>query len=127
MSCVHCLALAEQLAELKRELDQQRATRLDRAHLLAKRFGLPRQEGIILAALYHARGRVLSSDQLDEALPEAEDGLVRTRQNIHVRICNIRRKTGFAAIDTHHGVGWSITDLGRLVCDEALEARARAA
>jgi DNA-binding response OmpR family regulator len=122
MMCARCADLEYQLAELKRELNAGRVERLDQAYLIAQRHSLTRQEAIILTALYTARGRILSVNQLDEALPEAPDGLARSATNITVRIHNIRKKTSHSVIKNHHGSGWSITDLGRLLCDEALEA-----
>lgn len=127
MSCVQCLALAEQLAELKAEMAAARAGRLDEAYRISQHFGLPRQPAIVLAALYNARGRILTKEQVDEALPEAVDGMARSWPNLNVTIHHIRQKTGYSAIATARGLGWSITDLGRLLVDEALEARARAA
>lgn len=128
MSCLHCLALAEQLADLRFELQQQQERWNSNADLLAKRYRLSLHQSIILNQIYRANGRILSTDQLDEMLPESHDGLPRTRNHITVVLHHIRARLGGGVIFKNHwGQGWSITDLGRLLCDEALEARARAA
>ncbi|EJL36573.1 response regulator with CheY-like receiver domain and winged-helix DNA-binding domain [Caulobacter sp. AP07] len=85
------------------------------------------QPARVLAALYQAGGRILSRDYLlDEVLPRGSADACSSK-HLDVVICKIRRAAGFDAIQTHPGLGYSITDLGRLVCDEALEAQARAA
>ena len=78
MPCIQCLAMAEQLAELKAEIARARAERCDQAYLLGEHFGLTRQNAMALAALYAANGRVLTKDQIDEALPDPTDGMART-------------------------------------------------
>lgn len=127
MACLHCLALVEQLSDLKRELGRIRAAHHDQAYVLGRHLGLSRQNATALAALYRANGRVLTKEQLDEALPETADGLARTWDSLNVAIHRIRKKTSYASIDTYRNIGWAITDVGKLLCEEALEAHARAA
>lgn len=127
MSCLNCIELAEQLADLKAEVARARAGRYDQAHRIGEHFGLARQDATALAALYNAEGRILTKDQVDEALPETADGLARTWARLDVLIHHIRQKTGYAAITTHRTIGWSITDAGRQLVDQALESRGRAA
>lgn len=128
MTCLHCLALAEQLDDLRFELQQQKERWNNNADLLAKRYRLSLHQSIVLNQIYRANGRTLSIDQLDEMLPESRDGSPRTRNHITVILHHIRSRLGGGVIFKNHwGCGWSITDLGRLLCDEALESRAVAA
>ena len=128
MSCLCCQAKDDRIEVLEFELEQQKNRWNGNADLLAKRFRLSGHQAAILNQLYGANGRCLSADQLDAMMPEAADGLPRTRAHITVVLHHVRKRMGVGeVIKNHWGIGWSITDLGRLLCDEALEARARAA
>lgn len=123
--CPRCTDLERRIRQMEAERRRDRGVEIISA--LATRLNLTEQPARILAALYQANGRVLGRDfLLDEVLPVARVE-VRGGKCLDVLIWNIRRTAGFSAIQTHPGLGYSITDLGRLICDEALETRARAA
>lgn len=124
MSCPHCTALEEEVAYLKDELSLTKSK--DVVDRLRRRFQLSGQQATVLAAIYNAKGRCLQQWFLEEIAPPmlAPD---RGPKHMQVQICNIRNKVGKAAIETVWGAGYRITDLGRLLCDEALEAQVRAA
>jgi len=124
MTCPHCAALEEEIAYLKDELALTRSK--DVVDRLRRHFRLSGQQATVLAALYNARGRCLQQWFLEEIAPPVADK-ERQPKHMQVQICNIRNKVGKGAIETVWGAGYRITDLGRLLCEEALEARAMAA
>lgn len=123
-ACPHCAELEEQVAYLKRELALSLAE--DKLARLRRATGLSPTEVAVLLTLYEARGRFCPVYMLDEAGPvsRSED---RNLKHIDVRICRIRKKIGKDAIENSWGRGYRITDLGRLLVEEALESRAVAA
>lgn len=123
--CSRCAELEARLRQIEADGRRERGVRL--VAELASRLGLEDQPARVLAALYHANGRILSRNfLLDEVLPA---GRVETRTNksLDIVVWKVRRVAGFDAIQTHPGHGYSITTLGRLVCEEALERQAVAA
>jgi len=122
--CVRCEDLEEEVAYLRRELAIANAQ--DVTDRLRRHFRLSGQQATVLAALYNARGRNLTQDFLEDIAPPIH-GHDRQPKHMQVQICNIRNKVGRQAIETSYGAGYRITDLGRLLCDEALEVRSRAA
>jgi DNA-binding response OmpR family regulator len=124
MSCESCDALREEIAYLKGELALSLSE--DKVARLRRSTGLTPSEVKILLTLYEARGRFCAVYMLDEAAP-ATISNDRNLKHIDVRICRIRKKIGKACIENAWGLGYRISDVGRLVVEEALEARARAA
>jgi hypothetical protein len=127
MSCVHCIELELQIAELREEVASTRARRLDQAFLFSEHFGISRHPAIVLATLYARGGDHVTSRLLDEALPAPSHGNVRPRNHISIYIFRLRGVLGKGSIVARYRDGWALTPAGRLLCDEALEARARAA
>jgi len=127
MTCANCLDLELQLAELREEVASTRAKRLDEAFMFSERFGISRHLAIVLATLYARRGGFITAKLLDEALPAPSHGNVRRRNHICVLISGLRRRLGPSTIQSRYRDGWSLTPAGLSICDEALEARARAA
>jgi len=65
---------------------------------------LSRRELALLAALLHARGRILSVDQLKDSLYGFSEEIESNALNVHVH--HLRRKLGAGLIETVRGVGY---------------------
>lgn len=65
---------------------------------------LPRRELALLAALLHARGRILSVDQLKDSLYGLSEEIESNALNVHIH--HLRRKLGADVIETVRGVGY---------------------
>lgn len=122
--CARCEELEEENRALRRELSYE----LDRSKLdrLRSSLGMSPCELSVLWSLYSANGRVVSPAALDALIP-AEENPDRDLQVFKVWVNRIRKRLGAKAIETHWGRGYSLTDLGRLLVNEALEAPARRA
>lgn len=125
MTCPHCAILQAKIRQLEAASRKERGVRIIAE--LATRFNINEQPARVLAALYRAGGRVLSRDYLQDVVLPRGAAEACNSKHLDVVVCKIRRAAGFDAIQTHPGLGYSITALGRLVCDEALESRAVAA
>lgn len=82
--------------------------RLDPEHgevsLHGRRVVLSRRELALLAALLHARGRILSVDQLKDSLYGFSEEIESNALNVHIH--HLRRKLGADVIETVRGVGY---------------------
>ena len=65
---------------------------------------LSRREMALLAALLHARGRILSVDQLKDNLYGFSEEIESNALNVHIH--HLRRKLGADVIETVRGVGY---------------------
>lgn len=65
---------------------------------------LSRRELALLAALLHARGRILSADQLKDSLYGFSEEIESNALNVHIH--HLRRKLGADLIETVRGVGY---------------------
>lgn len=65
---------------------------------------LSRRELALLAALLHARGRILSVDQLKDSLYGFSEEIESNALNVHIH--HLRRKLGADFIETVRGVGY---------------------
>lgn len=65
---------------------------------------LSRRELALLAALLHARGRILSVDQLKDSLYGLGEEIESNALNVHIH--HLRRKLGAGLIETVRGVGY---------------------
>lgn len=65
---------------------------------------LSRRELALLAALLHARGRILSPDQLKDSLYDFSEEIESNALNVHIH--HLRRKLGAGIIETVRGVGY---------------------
>jgi DNA-binding response OmpR family regulator len=71
---------------------------------------------LLLLALYNAKGRILSASQLIDAM-ESEGEL--SGKTVGVAICEMRKVIGFNAIINHLALGYSISESGRKLVDDA--------
>ena len=125
MSCARCAELEARIRQIEAASRVERGRRI--VAELSTRLNLQPQPAALLAALYSANGRILSRDYLlDEALPVGRSD-TRSCKHLDVMIVRVRRATGFDGVRTIPGLGYALTDLGRAVCDEALERRSVAA
>jgi DNA-binding response OmpR family regulator len=67
---------------------------------------LSRRELALLAALLHARGRILSADQLKDSLYDFSEEIESNALNVHIH--HLRRKLGADIIETVRGVGYRL-------------------
>ena len=65
---------------------------------------LSRREMALLAALLHARGRILSPEQLKDSLYDFSEEIESNALNVHIH--HLRRKLGADIIETVRGVGY---------------------
>ncbi len=65
---------------------------------------LSRREQALLMALLHARGRILSAEQLKDSLYGFNDEVESNALNVHIH--HLRRKLGIKIIETVRGVGY---------------------
>lgn len=75
-----------------------------------KLVALSRREFALLAALLHARGRVLSTEQLKDRLYDFSEQIESNALSVHIH--HLRRKLGPALIDTVRGVGYRYGNAG---------------
>lgn len=68
---------------------------------------LSRRELALLAALLHARGRILSADQLKDSLYDFNEEIESNAINVHIH--HLRRKLGADIIETVRGVGYRVS------------------
>lgn len=119
MTCLHC----EELEAQNRVLRGKLAMDLDRSRIatLCRTFRFAPQVGMVVVALHSVNGRVLSRGQLDERLGDPTGTTMRSFKHIEVLVNRARSAMGSATIETQWGLGYRLTDLGRLIVDEALE------
>lgn len=65
---------------------------------------LSRRELALLTALLHARGRILSPDQLKDSLYDFSEEIESNALNVHIH--HLRRKLGADIVETVRGVGY---------------------
>ena len=114
--CIHCAAMADEIAELRSALGL--SGRLTEQRAIERTFGLTRQQARLLQALYDAGGKVVPRLTLDSLVlkPEIyEDG----SDALKVIVCRVRAKLGHEIIDTAEG-GYAITQAGRAMVSSAL-------
>ena len=68
---------------------------------------LSRRELALLAALLHARGRILSAEQLQDSLYDFSEQIESNAINVHIH--HLRRKLGADIIETVRGVGYRVS------------------
>ena len=71
---------------------------------------LSRRELALLAALLHARGRILNADQLKDSLYDFSEEIESNALNVHIH--HLRRKLGANVIETVRGVGYRFNMVG---------------
>jgi DNA-binding response OmpR family regulator len=125
MTCPKCnielQILREENKELRRQLAYEINTQI--AERLRLVFGLTKQQGAILEALRGAGGRVVSNEALDGFMEpvrdRSEDNDIRNLTK--VQIFRIRRAMGPDVISNVRGIGYRLSDVGKLVVLEGLE------
>jgi len=101
-------ALLRRAAGRSVDVIEQGALRLDPERGEVSLHGHPvvlsRREMALLAALLHARGRILSVDQLKDSLYGFSEEIESNALNVHIH--HLRRKLGAELIETVRGVGY---------------------
>lgn len=125
MTCPKCNVELQILREENKELRRQLAYEINTqiAERLRLVFGLTKQQGAILEALRGAQGRVVQYEALDGFMEPLRD---RNDENdirnlAKVQVHRIRRAMGAESISTVLGVGYRLSDVGKLVVLEGLE------
>ncbi len=75
--------------------------------LRGRSVALSRRELGLLTALLHARGRILSAEQLQDSLYDFSEQIESNAINVH--IYHLRRKLGADIIETVRGVGYRVS------------------
>ena len=83
-------------------------------------FGLTRGEARVILALYDAKGRALSIDQIIIAIYGHESDV--SSNIISVHLCRVRKRVGASWTANHWGHGYSMTADGLAAVRAALEA-----
>jgi len=121
--CARCAELSADLADARLVLGWDRAREREaalRLHLGVTPFG-----AAVLCSLYFARGRYVPAGvlaDLQQAGSRGGTGGEGGDRVVVVTISKMRRVLGRAAIEPAMGRGYRLTDVGRLLCDEAFEA-----
>lgn len=124
MTCIHCDAMREEVAELRAALGLSGSLTVRRD--IAKAWGLTAGQARVVQALYDAGGRVVPRATLDHyCLTEA--GAENGADSLKAHVCRIRAKLGRDAIETTYGGGYSMTDAGRTLVATSLRLAERAA
>lgn len=112
--------LEEEVAYLRGELGMTRNAAVE--GILRSAFKIAPSEVTLLLALYRARGKVLSREQLNEAVPpkwsRVED---RASNLISVWVCRLRKKIGSDAIENQWDGKYALTATGIAKVQAALE------
>lgn len=78
--------------------------------LRGRAVALSRREFALLASLLHARGRILSAEQLKDRLYGFSEEIESNAVNVHIH--HLRRKLGADVIETVRGVGYRVGPAG---------------
>lgn len=92
--------------------------------LLRSGFGMDSGSARAVAALYSARGRVLTYFQIAEAMASEAEGIKRL---VSVFVCRARGKLGRDAVETAWGVGYRLSPVGIAKIDAVLNPQRSAA
>lgn len=119
--CTRCQELEDEVRSLRREL----AYEIDRnkAHELRRGLRLTKAQAEIMWLLYTSNGRNVTIEAMDELTPGRHGIRRQSTKVFQVQVCRLRELMGSEAIETVPGVGYRLTPLGRLQCDEAIESR----
>lgn len=116
MTCPHCEELRERIAFLEGELGMQvRDTEhaLVAAAIKGQRFGGRQQVADFILTLYRAKGRVVGTFQVLEAIPPKDHGGdERNPDIVKVWAHTARLAIGRSCIETCWGRGYRMTPLG---------------
>lgn len=125
--CDRCHELLERVAWLESELGiQTDATNINilRKYMFERARGPTRHMGAasLVMALYRANGRVMSKDQLLDAVPPRYNTGPDERGTkiIDVWVCFARKAFGPGAIETMWGGGYRLTENGRQTVENIL-------
>lgn len=91
-----------------RGLAQDAATNSVRAEIAAS-LGLTRAEAYIVAALYQARGKVVSAQRLNGEHPGTRSGEDRDSNVVQVFVARIRAKQGADFLINQRGLGYRLS------------------
>lgn len=118
--CPKCEALARELEEARLALGWTRAK--DREEALRTGLKVTPQQAAILSALYAARGRFITPGVLGDILCAERRSDTDFDRLLKVQIHRVRGRIGAHAIENAFARGYRLSDLGRVICDEAFEA-----
>lgn len=116
--CIHCAAMADEIAELRAALGL--SGRLTERRAIASTFGLSPREARLLQTLYDAGGRVVPRSTLDSIIL-SEKGYENGADSLKVVVCGVRSKLGPEIIETVRNGGYSLTQQGRALVASALK------
>jgi DNA-binding response OmpR family regulator len=110
--------LEARVAELEAEIEHlQRELRIDAQQrvvdAMRRRYRLQPARAALVATLYAAAPRSVSTWALLEAIPSGDHARERSDDVLKVHICFIRRTLGAAAIETVHRHGYRLTPAGQ--------------
>jgi DNA-binding response OmpR family regulator len=112
MTCARCDRLEEENVYLKSELGLQ----VEAGHLaeVMTAFKATHGEARMIMALYRARARAVSREQLFDVLPGHDHGVGQdsTFKVVDTLMVRVRRKLGDDAVTTLHGVGYRMSEAG---------------
>lgn len=116
--CIHCAAMADEIAELRAALGL--SGRLTERRAIERAFRLTPAETRLLQALYDAGGKIVPRTTLD-SIVLTERGYLDGADSLKVIVCNVRGKLSRDAIATVYGQGYSLTQEGRALVASALK------
>lgn len=108
--CARCEDLEAEVAYLKSELGLR--VDLEQRRRICTALKLRPAEGLFVLVLFNAKGRPLTKEQIEEALPALNDEEPRSYKLIHTYASRVRRVLGFDAIDTVWGQGLKMSPVG---------------
>lgn len=115
--CIHCAAMADEVAELRAALGL--SGRLTDQRAIERRFKLTRQQARLAQALYDAAGRVVPRETLSNLIL-SETSAAEGSEHLKTVVCRVRLAIGKDAIDTAEG-GYAMTAEGRALIYTALK------
>jgi len=122
MTCADCARLAE-LEEENRQLRRELAFSVDaaRGKMLAKHLGITPQQGLIVTALYAAKGRPIAPWDIADAIGSSvmKDGFEQA-DVIRVQVSKIRTAVHPSFISNVWGAGYYMSEAARARCDAIL-------
>jgi DNA-binding response OmpR family regulator len=107
--CERCAELEERVAWLESELGIRDDAEL--GEHLRQRMGLTPAEGHMLMRLYLAHGKIVTTAQLEDAIPPFDPTAPRDSNVVRVYVSRLRRKLGIGrgAIKSAWGRGYSLS------------------
>lgn len=121
MTCAHCEALRERIAELEEQLDDK--TTPHRILAVRRAYRLTSNEAYVFLSLYDGDGKAITTRWLYQNRPEVVTRNYRayaSLNDVKVMIHRVRKKTAPEAIEMIRGCGYAITAVGKAMVEKAL-------